>query len=116
MVVGEGAIGYVRGRVYVSGGRKHPVLGPGNKWYPRLRIEMMDKSTIERAAHLFGERMYQTKKKSWLTVRMGKPMIAYLEMIRKHLPGTKGLQTDYVIANGSPVSREIVDNFIRSFR
>ncbi|MCS4539382.1 MAG: hypothetical protein HYU03_01655 [Thaumarchaeota archaeon] len=43
MVVGEGAIGYVRGRVYVSGGRKNPVLAPGNKWYPRLRIEMMDK-------------------------------------------------------------------------
>jgi hypothetical protein len=49
----------------------HPISGPGDHWYPRLRIEMVDHSVIQRSALLLGVEVYQTRKGTWLVARIG---------------------------------------------
>jgi hypothetical protein len=37
-------------------------------------------------------------------------------MIRPYLEGVRGAEADYVISQGSPVTREVVDDYIWLFR
>ncbi|MGA2199860.1 MAG: hypothetical protein ABSG45_07975 [Nitrososphaerales archaeon] len=115
LVAGEGTIGYNRGRVYPSGGREHPLLGPGNHWYPRLRKEMYDGGMIKLAGVILREEPMRTPRGSWLVVREGQPVIDYLRLMREFMPGIRGTESDFVISKGSPVGREIVDEYIRLF-
>ncbi len=116
LVAGEGSVGYMRGRDYLCGGRKNPTLGPGRLWYPRIRIEMYDEEMIRCAGEILFCKASHTTRGSWLVVRMGEPAIRYLLQMRKYMPGTRGAESDFIIASGSPVLRPVVDRYIRIFR